>query len=264
MPIYHVIEPGLGRQRVQAWRHRAWRMLGLLVLALLGCATGLAILDQSGGPVPSRFLDGLWNAANLVTTLGDFSDFSLRQKAFMLATMLITFVLGGYALGELTGLLSNEAVLVHRENRTMEHILKGLSNHVVVIGFRSVGELVAGRLHAAGETLVVVERDPAMADRASRLGHLVVLGDAGVDDHVFERARLDTARSVVVTTDDADRNVAITLMAHALNPQLRIAVTGQNSARGALLKRAGASEVVVADELIAGALIDRLGGGTKA
>jgi hypothetical protein len=36
-------------------------------------------------------------------------------------------------------------------------------------------------------------------------------------------------------------------------------VTGANSPRGALLHRAGASEVVVTDELIAGALVDRLG-----
>ena len=36
-------------------------------------------------------------------------------------------------------------------------------------------------------------------------------------------------------------------------------VTGQNSQRGALLQRAGASEVVIADDLIAEALIGRLG-----
>ena len=258
MPIYHVLEPGVGRQRVREWRRRALRTLGLLTLVLLGCMVGLTILDQSGEPVLSRSLIGLWNAANLVTTLGDFSDFDLRQKAFMLAAMLIVMVIGGYTVTELTGLLSNEAVPTHRENRIMGRILEDLTKHIVVIGFSSVGELVAERLRADGETVVVVDRNPASADRASRLGHLVILGDAGVDDNVLERARLDVAHAVVVTTVDADRNLAITLMAHALNPQLKIAVTGQNSARGALLERAGASEVVVFDDLIAGTLINRL------
>jgi len=35
--------------------------------------------------------------------------------------------------------------------------------------------------------------------------------------------------------------------------------TGQNDPRGALLQRAGASDVVVVDDLLAGALLDRLG-----
>lgn len=63
----------------------------------------------------------------------------------------------------------------------------------------------------------------------------------------------------MVTTEDPDRKLAITLMAHTLNPQLKIAVTGQNNPRGALLQRAGASEVVVVEDLIAEALIGRLG-----
>jgi len=48
-------------------------------------------------------------------------------------------------------------------------------------------------------------------------------------------------------------------MAHTLSPQLKIAVTGQNSPRGALLQRAGASEVVIIDDLVAEALVSRLG-----
>ena len=51
------------------------------------------------------------------------------------------------------------------------------------------------------------------------------------------------------------------LMARARNPSLRIAVTGANEPRCALLRRAGASEVVTPDELIAGALVDLLGKG---
>lgn len=60
-------------------------------------------------------------------------------------------------------------------------------------------------------------------------------------------------------TTDPDRKLAITSMAHTLQPDLRIVVTGQNDPRGALLERAGASEVAVVDDLVAGALVDRLG-----
>ena len=80
-----------------------------------------------------------------------------------------------------------------------------------------------------------------------------------MDEEVLTRARIDTARALVVTTEDVDRKLAITLMAHTLNPQLKIAVTGQNSPRGALLQRAGASEVVVVEDVVAEVLVNRLG-----
>ena len=67
----------------------------------------------------------------------------------------------------------------------------------------------------------------------------------------------------MVTTKDGDRRLAITLTAHTSHPGLQIVVTGQNDPRGALLARAGASDVVVFDDLVAGALVDRLGRNTS-
>lgn len=67
-----------------------------------------------------------------------------------------------------------------------------------------------------------------------------------------------------VTTEDPDRKLTITLTAHTANPALAICVTGQNDARGALLRRAGASEVVVIDTLIAESVVARLETGPKA
>ena len=112
--------------------------------------------------------------------------------------------------------------------------------------------------------MVVIERAEDFAAQASALGYPVVLGDAGADDKVFDRAGVDRARALVVTTEDPDRKVAITLMAHARNSALKIAVTGANRERGALLRHAGASEVVIADDIIADALIGRLAKETKA
>jgi len=81
---------------------------------------------------------------------------------------------------------------------------------------------------------------------------------------VLDRAGIERAKALVVTTEDPDRKLAITLMAHTLKPGLRIVVTGQNDPRGALLQRAGASEVVVVDDLVAAALVERLGGNPHA
>jgi voltage-gated potassium channel len=260
MPIYRVTEPRVGRLHLQEWRRRVLHTVGLLLAALAVCAIGLIALDSSGQLLSAKTFRGLWNALNLVTTLGDFTSLDQREKIFMMATMVAFLMIGGYALSRLTGILSSDAVMVLRENKNMKHKLDRLANHVIVIGFGALGRLVAGRLHDAGQQVVIVDRADDLAAQASDLGYLVVQGDAGMDDAVLDQSRVEQARALVVTTEDPDRKLSITLMAHSRNPKLKIAVTGTNSPRGALLNRAGASEVVIVDELIADALVDRLKG----
>jgi voltage-gated potassium channel len=170
-------------------------------------------------------------------------------------------VVGGYALTRLSGILSSDAVLILRENKNVKDKLSHISGHVIVVGFGALGQRVAQHLREAGEQLVILERSADLAGQASDLGYLVVQGDAGVDEAILDHSGVDRARGLVVTTGDPDRKLVLTLMARARNPSLKIAVTGTNEGRCALLRRAGASEVVTPDDLIAGALVDRLGKG---
>jgi hypothetical protein len=237
--------------------------VALLLLVLIACAIGMIALDTSSHPLPDKLFRGLWNALNLITTLGDFTTLDQREKVFMMATMVAFLIIGGYALSSLTGFLSSDAVITLRENRKMERKLDRLANHVIVIGFGALGQLVAGRLHKAGEQVVVIDRADDLAVQASSLGYLVVQGDAGVDDAVLDHAKIAQAKVLVVTTEDPDRKLSITLMAHSRNPKLKIAVTGANSSRGALLRSAGASEVVITEDLIAAALVDQINKAAK-
>src|SRR5277367_2391880 len=263
MPIYRVQESGFGQLHRREWRRRVFHTVGLLFFVLAVCAIGLIALDSTSLLFPAKIFRGIWNALNLITTLGDFTSLDLREKFFMMATMVVFLMIGGYALSSLTGILSSEAVMILRENRNMEHKLDGLANHMIVIGFGLLGRPVANRLHESGETVVVIERSDELAAQASGLGYLVVQGDAGVDDAVFAHSRVEQAKGLVVTTEDPDRKLSITLMAHSRNPNLKIAVTGSNSPRGALLHHAGASEVVIIEDLIAAALVDRLKNGNR-
>nr|WP_246278909.1 NAD(P)-binding protein [Paraburkholderia ultramafica] len=140
----------------------------------------------------------------------------------------------------------------------MERKLEQLANHVVVVGFHSLGELVANRLHEAGETVLILVGDQDQANRAADRGHMVVLGSPGAFDDVLKRARLDSAKAMVVTTPDSNNNLAVTLLAHTLNASLAIAVPGENPLRKGLFESAGASHVVIANELIANALVSKL------
>ncbi len=258
MPIYRVLEPRLGGLHIREWRRRVLHTVALLLLVLIACAIGMIALDTSSHPLRDKTFRGVWNALNLITTLGDFTSLDLREKVFMMVTMIAFLIIGGYALSSLTGFLSSDAVITLRENRKMERELDRLTNHVIVIGFGALGQLVAGRLQDAGERVVVIDRADDLAAQASSLGYLVVQGDAGVDDAALDHAKIEQAKALVVTTEDPDRKLSITLMAHSRNPNLKIAVTGANSSCGALLRSAGASEVVITEDLIATALVDQI------
>ena len=258
MWIYRVDEPRLGAIRIREWRRRARHTVGLLGLLLGGSVIGLVLLDPTSNPLYKKLFTALWDGVNLVTTIGDFAEFDERQKVFMLLAMVAMLVVGGFAISKLTGMLSGDDVMAYRENRIMENKLEHLSNHVVVVGFHSLGELVADRMLAAGQQVLVLVGDQEQADHASDRGHMVVLGSPGVFDEVLRSARLDSAKALVVTTPDANNNLAITLLAHTLNASLTIAVPSENPLRKGLLEHAGASDVVIADEIVANALVGKL------
>ena len=244
---------------MREWRRRLLHTVSLLLAVLAGCAVGLIALDSSGQLWAARVFRGLWNSLNLVTTLGAFTTLDRREKLFMMATMVVFLTIGGYALSSLTGFFSSDAVMAVRENRKVENKLDRLVNHVIVVGFGGLGRRVADQLRQAGEQVLVIDRSDDQSAQASSLGYVVVQGDAGLDDTVFGHSRIEQAKALVVTTEDSDRKLSITLMAHSINPKLKIAVTGADRPRGALLHHAGASKVVITEDLIAGALVDRLG-----
>jgi voltage-gated potassium channel len=219
MPIYRVLEPRLGGLHMREWRRRVLHTVALLLLVLIACEIGMIALDTSSHALPDKMFRGLWNA--LVTTLGDFTSLDQREKVFMIATMVAFLIIGGYALSSMTGFLSSDAVITLRENRKMERKLDHLANHVIVIGFGALGQLVARRLHESGEQVVVIDRADGLAAQASSLGYLVVQGDAGVDDAALDYAKIGQAKALVVTTEDPDRKLSITLMISQENRRRR-------------------------------------------
>lgn len=258
MAQYHLRDPLRGRQRFLAWRTQALKTMAVLTGLVLVCAVGLAMLDTGTDTVYDKLLQGLWNAVNLLSTLGDFSTFNYAQKRYMMVMVVVAVLIGGVAITNLTGLLSSEDVMIYRENRAMMKALATLTDHVVVVGYDAVGQLVAERLRAAGDTVVVVTAVDTFAALASSRKFYTVSGNAGSDDTVLAAARIDCARALIVATNDPNHNLVITLSAHAANPKLVIAVYGDSGARKALLERAGASIVITADELIAKALVNHL------
>lgn len=257
MPIFRSSFAHHLQQDTHARRIELSRLAGLFAATLIITAIGLALLDPSDTPWYLKIFNATWNATNLVTTLGDFTPFTIPQKIFMIAASFSIMVLGGYAVSKTIDWLTSPLAAIYRENRLMSRSFAALQNHVIVIGFSPLGKIVASLL-AEEYNLLIIEKREDLANLASTQGHLVLLGDASTDDEVFTQAGIERAAALVVTSESPDRKLAITLMAHARNSNLRIAVTAEDEIRGLLLKRAGATDVIIADELIAHTLIGHL------
>ena len=157
----------------------------------------------------------------------------------------------------LTGILSSPEVLAYREKRRMETILAKLSGHVVVVGYGPVGRRTAIELRKRGETVLVVEFEDEAAQAASEAHFLTILA-AGARDEVHLKARVGEAKAMIVTIEDSDRKLALTMMARAVNPDLPIVATELDDSSSGWLSHAGATAVVAIDDLIATTLIGQL------
>lgn len=258
MPIFRLQDATISELRYRESMRSFQRTALVLLATVVICTVGLYLLDSKATTADARLLDALWNAANTVSTLGSLGTLNEAQKLFMIMAMLTLVGISGYALTSLIGILSQEYVQIHRENKRMEKVIAKLESHMILVGFGDVGRSVAKKLKAAGETVLVVDRDAAAAGMASHLGYLVVQG-AVSQDGVLEQAGTDQAKAIIVSIDDPDRMLAATLMARHLNRDILIYVISDSGAQW--LMHAGASDVVFADDVIANELINRLNKG---
>lgn len=93
----------------------------------------------------------------------------------------------------------------------------------VIVGFGRVGIRTADLLATEGHEVVVVENDPAKAERARENGFTVVEGDGAATD-VLAETDLDTADAVGGLTGDPETNFAVCAVAndHGCRTVLRI------------------------------------------
>lgn len=127
-------------------------------------------------------------------------------------------------------------------------IYDGKDDLVLVIGGGKVGRAATAALRRMDVRVHMIERNEALRDRLEGLPDLLVIGDAS-DRRVLERAGLDEARSVILTTHDDAMNIYLAVYCRRLNPEVRIVsrITHQRNMES--IHRAGADLVLGYDTL---------------
>jgi trk system potassium uptake protein TrkA/voltage-gated potassium channel len=119
------------------------------------------------------------------------------------------------------------------------------------------GRRIAERMRKRGRTVVVLEFEDERAKQASDAGYMTVLLEAGRDE-ALGKAGLATAAAMFVVVQNPDRRLALTLIARNINPALPIIVADDTDTDESWLPHAGASRVILVDDLVAEAMVDQL------
>jgi voltage-gated potassium channel Kch len=199
--------------------------IGLLTILVAETIAAAIVLEQSG-------VDAFYGAVKTLVTVDPNpavqrgpSWFKVAISASMLVALLFAAAFTGGLVERLigrrlTGLAGRRAV--------------PRSDHVVVVGLGEVGLRLALLLRACGIPVVALDdrEDGENVGHARESGLPVVVG-RGADPSLLRRLSLDRAIALAAVTNDDLQNIAVTLAARAIAPDLRFVLrAGANATAG--------------------------------
>ena len=172
-----------------------------------------------------------------------------ERGSFMIPTA--SHVINGASVLVLAG--TEAALESFEEVYAFYHICRTSGEPVLVIGGGRVGTTIARQFEEREVPFIVVEKDR----RRARGIPNPVIGDAA-DLETLQRAWIDNAPAVLVTTHDDDTNIYLTKYFRSLRPDIQILSRATQDRNISTLHRAGADFVMSLATLGAGAIVNYL------
>ncbi len=202
----------LVRRYVRGFVASSENQLRWTLAALLGVAVLSVVLLRIGYRTATgehmSLLDSTYFTTETLTTVG-FGDFYFgHQSPWLRVWAIVLMVIGATLVTVLYAMLTNLLVSRRISQTLGRQLATRMSGHVVVVGLGSVGLRVLEHLVAAGQPVVVLERDEdnRFLARARALGVPVVFGDSTVAASL-DAVNLRRARAVAVLTSSDLANI---------------------------------------------------------
>ncbi|MEJ2698612.1 MAG: NAD-binding protein [Desulfuromonadales bacterium] len=212
----------------------------LILLATVGLGTAGYTLIEGWSP-----FDSLYMTVITLATVGfrEVHDLSPQGKAFTMVLIVFGAGIIAYTVGSLIQFMMEGQLRSILGRRKLEKQIEKLQGHYIVCGYGRIGTLICKEFRVKPIPFVVVEKDPAAAEKLNAEGFLFVRGDA-TDDETLVSAGIRQARGLITAVTSDTENVYITLTARGLNPDLFILARAGEEGSEKKLKRAGASKVI--------------------
>ncbi|NKE34316.1 potassium channel protein [Natronococcus sp. JC468] len=196
-----------------------------------------------------HLLDAFYFTLITSSTVG-YGDIGPATEVAILFTMSVV-VLGVASFGIAVGALVGPAIQA-RISKTLgimtDSELDLLDDHILVLGYGDLTEPIVDELHEAGRQFLVVTRDPEAASALANRDIRVLTANPS-DEDPLRRARIESARAVLVATDDDAQDALAVLTARELRPDVRIVTAATDRENSRKLERAGADDVISLSEL---------------
>jgi predicted hydrocarbon binding protein len=131
-----------------------------------------------------------------------------------------------------------------------EKIIAVLKDHVLVLADGTLAPLLIEDMKARSVPFVALTRDEAQHARWLEERVPTLLGDPD-DEELLHRAGVARAAGLIVALESDADNVFVSLSAHDLNPKIRIVARAHAASSIPKLRRSGANEVILPDEITA-------------
>lgn len=213
-------------------------LAGLVLIVLLG-TLGYHLLEGWS------FFDSLYMTIITLATIGygEVHPLTLGGRTFTMVLIALGVTAAGFIFTSLTQLLVETQVTAAYGRRKLFRDINKLKNHYILCGAGRVGLRIIDEFKKKDADFVVIERDPAIADRLLSQGELVLIGDA-TDEAVLEGANVKNARSLIAAASSDAENVYIALTARGINPDLYIVARANDQSGERQMMRAGVNKVV--------------------
>ncbi len=220
---------GTLRRYVHGFVAESERAMRLTLGALFGIAVLSVVLLKIGyRNVDGRhmsLLDSAYFTTETLTTVGFGDFFFARQHDWLRVWAIVLMILGATLVTVLYAMLTNLLVSRRIAQSLGRQLATRMHDHVVLVGLGSVGLGVLEHLVAAGQPVVVLERDEdnRFLARARELDVPVVFGDSTVPASL-DAVGIDRARAVAVLTSSDLANIETGLVVDDLLAERRTEV----------------------------------------
>ena len=130
------------------------------------------------------------------------------------------------------------------ESEPVEATPTSQTGHIVLVGYGSVGSVVADGLHKQGKSFLLIEDSEKMVGVARAAGIEVVVGNAATPE-ALALANIEAARLLIVAIPNTFEAGQVVEQSRRLNPDLTIVARGHADEDGAYLRELGANEVLM-------------------
>lgn len=139
----------------------------------------------------------------------------------------------------------SESMNKHYKRRRMKSRIEHMKDHYILVGFGRVGQQIAEELAREGTDFVIIEKEEAALDLAKEKNWAHIIGNAAIDESLFEQAHVDRAKCVIIAVgNDADA-IFMAVSVRALNSSVFLVARASTAETAHKLENVGVNRVAL-------------------